>query len=66
VRQAGAEVRLALHLLEVSGDGAMRLSKIYQSTVDDVFAIQQRLAEEIRGDITAALDIDETSGGSIN
>jgi TolB-like protein len=44
----------------------MRLSKIYQSTVDDVFAIQQRLAEEIRGDITAALDIDETSGGSIN
>lgn len=66
VRQAGAEVRLALHLLEVSGDGAMRLSKIYQSTVDDVFAIQLRLAEEIRGDITAALDIDETSGGSIN
>jgi serine/threonine-protein kinase len=66
VRQAGAEVRLALHLLEVSGDGAMRLSKIYQSTVDDVFAIQERLAEEIRGDITAALDIDEMDSESIN
>lgn len=66
VRKAGAEIRLALHLMEVIGDGSMRLSRIYQSTINDVFAIQERLAEEIRGDIIAALDIDETGGGSIN
>jgi len=66
VRKAGAEIRLALHLMDVTGDGSMRLSKIYQSTINDVFAIQERLAEEIRGDITAALDIDETGNGSIH
>jgi hypothetical protein len=44
----------------------MRLSKIYQSTINDVFATQERLAEEIRGDITAALDIDVAGSGSIN
>jgi adenylate cyclase len=65
VRKAGAEIRLALHLMEVTGDGSMRLSKIYQSTINDVFATQERLAEEIRGDITAALDIDVTGSGSV-
>jgi serine/threonine-protein kinase len=66
VRNAGAEIRLALHLLEVAGDGSMRLSRIYQSTINDVFATQERLAEEICGDIISALDPDETDGGSIN
>ena len=66
VRRAGAEIRLALHLLEVTGDGSMRLSRIYRSTVNDVFATQEQLAEDIRGDITAALDIDDTDSGSVN
>ena len=66
VRKSGAEIRLALHLMEVTGAGSMRLSRIYQSTVHDVFAIQERLAEEICGDIAAALDIQATSGGGIN
>jgi serine/threonine-protein kinase len=66
VRKADAEIRLALHLMEVTGDGSMRLSKIYQSTIHDVFTIQERLAEEIRDDIIAALDPDETGDGSIN
>jgi TolB-like protein len=66
VRKAAMEIRLALHLIEVTGDGSMRLSKIYQSTINEVFAIQERLAEEIRGDIIAALDPDETGGGNIN
>jgi adenylate cyclase len=66
-RRAGEEIRLALHLMEVTGDGSMRLSKIYQFTIDDVFADQERLAEEIRSDIIAALDPDEKDGGgSIN
>lgn len=66
VRKAGPEIRLALHLMEVTGDGSMRLSKIYQSTINDVFATQERLAEEICGDITAALDPDETGSGGVN
>jgi serine/threonine-protein kinase len=64
VRKEGAEIRLALHLLEVTGDGSLRLSKIYQFTVSEGFAIQERLAQAISGDIVAALD--ETDGGSIN
>ena len=59
VRRADAEMRLTLHLMEVSGGGSTRLSKIYQSTIDDVFATQERLAEAIRSDIAAALDLDE-------
>lgn len=66
VRQAGAEIRLTLHLMEMTGGGSTRLSNIYQSTINDVFATQERLAEEIRGDITAALDLDEPGSGSIN
>jgi serine/threonine-protein kinase len=66
VRRAGAEIRLALHLLEVTGDGSMRLSRIYRSTITEGFAIQERLAEEISGNIVAALDLDEKDGGSIN
>ena len=66
VRRAGEEIRLALHLVEVTGDGSMRLSKIYQFTISDVFANQERLAQEIRGDIVAALDISETDSGRIN
>lgn len=66
VRRASDEIRLALHLMKVTGDGSMRLSRIYQFTIDDVFAIQQRLAEEIFGDITTALDPDETDSEIIN
>ena len=61
VRQAGAEIRLTLHLIEVTGDGSTRLSNIYQSTIDNVFATQERLAEEICGDITAAINPDDTA-----
>jgi adenylate cyclase len=66
VRQAGGEIRLTLHLMDVTGGGSTRLSNIYQSTINDIFATQERLAEEIRGDITAALDPHETDSGSIN
>ena len=66
VRQAGAEVRLTLHLLDLSGGGSTRLSSICQSTINDVFATQERLADEICGHIAAALDLDATSSGSIN
>jgi TolB-like protein len=66
VRQAGAEIRLTLHLIEVTGGGSTRLSNIYQSTIDDVFATQERLAEEICGDIAAAMNPDETATGGIN
>jgi serine/threonine-protein kinase len=57
VRRAGAEIRLTLHLMELTGDGSMHFSNIYQTTVNDIFATQERLAEEIRGDLSAALHI---------
>ena len=66
VRQAGAEIRLTLHLTEATGGGSTRLSNVYQSTINDLFATQERLAEQIRRDITAALDLDEPGSGSIN
>ena len=54
VRQAGAEIRVTLHLTEVTGGGSTRLSNIYESTINDIFATQERLAEEIRGDVTGS------------
>lgn len=57
VRRAGAEIRLTLHLMELTGGGSTRFSNIYQTTIADIFATQERLAEEIRGDLSAALHI---------
>ena len=57
VRRAGAEVRLSLHLMELTGGGSTYFSNIYQTTIDSIFATQERLAEEIRGDLSAALHI---------
>lgn len=57
VRRAGAEVRLALHAMELTA-GSTLFSNIYQVTIGDVFATQERLAEEIRRDLSAALHIE--------
>jgi TolB-like protein len=58
VRRADAEIRLVLQVMELTGGGSTRFSKIYQATIDDVFTTQEQLAEEIRRDISTALDID--------
>ena len=57
VRRAGAEIRLTLHLMELTGGGSVYFSNIYQTTINDIFATQERLAEEIRVDLSAALHI---------
>jgi adenylate cyclase len=57
VRRAGAEIRLTLHMTELTGGGSTRYSNIYQATITDIFATQERLAEKIRGDLSAALHI---------
>jgi TolB-like protein len=57
VRRAGAEIRLTLHLIELSGGGSTHFSNIYQATMDDIFATQERLAEKIRIDLSSALHI---------
>ncbi len=57
IRRAGAEIRLTLHLMELTSGGSTRFSNIYQATINDVFATQERLAEEIRADLSAALHI---------
>jgi len=57
VRRSGADIRLALHLIELTGGGSTHFSNMYQATIDDIFAAQERLAEEIRRDISAALHI---------
>ena len=59
VRRAGAEIRVTLHLMELTGGGSTRFSNVYQATVNDVFGTQERLAEEICGDISAALNVGE-------
>lgn len=62
VRRAGAEIRLALHLMNLTGGGSTHFSKVYRATVNDIFLTQEQLAEEIRGDICAALQIDQGDG----
>jgi len=57
VRRASGEVRLTLLLTELSDGGSGRFSKIYRSMMTDVFVTQERLAEEIHADISAALHI---------
>ncbi len=57
VRRAGAEIRLTLHLMELTGGGSTHFSNIYQATIKDIFVTQERLAEEIRVDLSAALHI---------
>ena len=57
VRRAGAQIRLTLHLMELTSGGSTQFSNIYQGTTNDIFATQERLAEEIRGDLSAALHI---------
>jgi TolB-like protein len=57
VRRAGTEIRLTLHLMELSGGGSTQFSSIYQATITDIFATQERLADEIRRDLSAALHI---------
>ena len=55
-RRAGAEIRLTLHLMELTGSGSTLFSNIYLATIrNDIFATQERSAEEIRGDLCAAL-----------
>lgn len=66
VRRAGAELRLTLHLTELSGAGSTDFSNIYQDTVNDTFATQKRLAEEIRGDLSAALHLANAGSESIH
>ena len=66
VRRAGAEVRLTLHLMELTGGGSTHFSHIYQTSIDDIFATQERLAEEIRGDVSAALHIANAGSESVH
>ena len=65
VRRAGAEIRLTLHLMELTG-GSTQFSNIYQATTNDIFATQERLAEEIRSDLSAALHIGNTGSERIH
>lgn len=65
VRRAGAEIRLTLHLTDLTGGGSTHFSNIYQATINDVFATQDGLAEEIRGDLCAALHIGNAGSESI-
>jgi adenylate cyclase len=57
VRRAAGVIRLTLLLTDLSDGGSGRFSKVYQSTMTDVFATQERLAEEIHADVSAALHI---------
>lgn len=57
VRRNGAEIRVTLHLMELTGGGSTHFSNIYQATINDIFTTQERLAEEICADLSAALHI---------
>jgi serine/threonine-protein kinase len=66
IRRSGAEIRVTLHLIELTGAGSAHFSNIYQATVNDIFATQERLAEEIHGDLTAALHIGKANSENVN
>jgi len=66
IRRVGAEIRLTLHLMELTGGGSTRLSNIYQATTNNIFATQERLAEEIRRDLSAALHTDNAGSECIH
>jgi adenylate cyclase len=66
VRRARAEIRLTLHLTELTGAGATHFSNIYEGTIGDIFATQERLAEEVRADISAALHLGNTGSESVH
>jgi TolB-like protein len=66
VRRSGAEIRLTLHLMELTGGGSTRFSNIYQAIINDIFVTQERLAEEIRADLCAALHTGNAGGESVN
>jgi serine/threonine-protein kinase len=66
VRRAGAEIRLTLHLMELTDGGSTHFSNIYRATMNDIFATQERLAEEIRSDLSAALHIGNAGSESVH
>jgi TolB-like protein len=55
VRRSGAEIRVTLHLMRLSDGGSTHFSNVYRATFADIFSTQERLAEEIRRDVSAAL-----------
>jgi TolB-like protein len=65
VRRAGAEIRVTVHLMQLTADGSAQFSNVYQATMNDVFLTQERLAEEVRSDISAALHIGNVGSESI-
>jgi len=66
VRRVDAQIRLTLHLMELTGGGATRFSNIYQATTNEIFATQERLADEIRRDLSAALHIDNAGSERVH
>ena len=66
VRRAGAKIRLTLHLMELTGTGSTHFSNIYQATISDIFATQERLAEKICDDLSAALQTGSAGSESIH
>jgi len=66
VRRAGAEIRLTVHLMELTARGSAQFSNVYQATMNDIFVTQERLAEEVRRDLAAALHIGNVGSESIH
>jgi TolB-like protein len=55
LRRVGAELKLTFHLMELSNGGAARLSSVYRAVMSDIFVTQERLAEQLCGEVSAAL-----------
>jgi adenylate cyclase len=66
VRRDGAEIRVTAHLLELTGGGKTRFSNIYQATINDIFATQERLAGQIHTDLCAVLHTDSADSEKIH
>lgn len=49
VRRAGARIRVAAHLLDASAAGRQVWSDRFEGTVEDIFGLQDRIAEAIAG-----------------
>ena len=56
---------MTLHLMELTGSGSMHFSNIYQATLNDIFTTRERMAKQIRGDLSAVLHIGNTGSESV-
>jgi adenylate cyclase len=66
LRRSGAEIRLILHLAELTGAGSTHFSNVYQASTSDILATQEALAEAIYADLSKVLEVGNAASEGVN